>query len=45
MIAAELGSGRPVDRIAETLLQQALERDGRDNITALVIRWTGEGAS
>lgn len=37
-IEAVMASDRPVAEIAEALLQSALERDGSDNITALVIR-------
>ena len=33
-----LGSGRPVEAIADDMLKLALERDGGDNITALVVR-------
>jgi len=43
-IARELGSSDPVATIADELVRQALEKDGGDNITALVLRWTGEGA-
>ena len=33
-----LASDRPIDAMAEELVRLALERDGSDNITALVVR-------
>jgi protein phosphatase len=37
-----LASDRPVDGMAQELVRLALERDGSDNITALVVRVDGE---
>jgi serine/threonine protein phosphatase PrpC len=34
-----LASGKPVDALADDLVRLALERDGADNITALVVRY------
>jgi serine/threonine protein phosphatase PrpC len=36
-----LSSGRPVEDMAATLVRLALDRDGADNITALVVRYEG----
>jgi serine/threonine protein phosphatase PrpC len=38
-IAAVLGSGKPPALAAEQLIQEALERGGHDNITALVVQY------
>jgi protein phosphatase len=37
-LEAVLASGKDVELMAEELVRQALERDGNDNITALVVR-------
>jgi len=34
-----LASGKPVEAMADDLVRLALERDGADNITALVVRY------
>ncbi|MEO8070179.1 MAG: protein phosphatase 2C domain-containing protein [Acidobacteriota bacterium] len=39
MLAHVLASGRPVDVVAEALLERALAGDASDNITALVVRF------
>ena len=44
-IAAQLASPGPVSVIANDLVRLALERDGRDNITAVVLRWSEDEAS
>jgi protein phosphatase len=40
-LSARLGSAEPAAPIADALVRLALERDGSDNITALVARWQG----
>jgi protein phosphatase len=42
VLADVLASDRTVDRMAEELVRMALERDGGDNITALVVRFEKE---
>ena len=44
-LATQLASPAPVATIATELVRLALERDGRDNITALVLRWSQDAAS
>ena len=39
-IARELASGRPVEEIADRLVEEALSRGATDNVTAVVIRRT-----
>ena len=43
-LTARLGSAEPFGQIADALVRLALERDGSDNIPALIARWQG-GAS
>lgn len=43
-LATHLASEAAVDAVAGGLVRLALERDGRDNITALVVRWTGDAS-
>jgi serine/threonine protein phosphatase PrpC len=44
-MAAQLASPGPVSAIASELVRLALERDGRDNITAVVLRWSKDETS
>ena len=43
LLADALGAGGPTAAIAEALVARALERDGGDNITAVVVRWDEAG--
>jgi PPM family protein phosphatase len=44
-IARVLGSADTPEAIAQSLVDAALERDGGDNITALVVRWNASEAA
>jgi protein phosphatase len=43
-IARQLAAHPAAEAAAEALIKLALETDGRDNITGLVVRWTGDTA-
>jgi protein phosphatase len=38
-------TGRPVDEVANALIAAAIERGTRDNVTAIVLRYTGDGSA